>query len=340
MAKSTTESPSGRHRDLWRVEANRWVYSEFATPYERLLASKARAGTRDRAGRGARGRRGPRPGRGDRPGAPVPRPAARGGGGPDQPRSPHPPAGEGAEGRGPLRGAARGLAQARRLGLKGDVAAQPPQRTRKPPDVHPAGRRCCWARNSHWASRPSFRRHQAGPPRPSAAPPVRRCCRHRPTAGRRSHCASMCGRTQAGIDRVPMALILDVRQGADDRAVVGPGGAAPAPAHPLLRADLQSKDNPGSPASISHERPMCATSAVSLYDPLSAESLYSHLTADAGATSALPFRDESRAIVGYRRENSLDRSSPAHPEAATRAIFCFGAWARLAWRPGQGAGGG
>ena len=44
MAKSTTESPSGRHRDLWRVEANRWVYSEFATAYERLLASKHERG--------------------------------------------------------------------------------------------------------------------------------------------------------------------------------------------------------------------------------------------------------------------------------------------------------
>ena len=44
MAKSTTESPSGRHRDLWRVEANRWVYSEYATPYERLLASKHQRG--------------------------------------------------------------------------------------------------------------------------------------------------------------------------------------------------------------------------------------------------------------------------------------------------------
>jgi hypothetical protein len=45
MAKSTTESPSGHHRDLWRVEANRWVYSEFATPCERLLASKYERGT-------------------------------------------------------------------------------------------------------------------------------------------------------------------------------------------------------------------------------------------------------------------------------------------------------
>ena len=44
MAKSTTESPSGRHPDLWRVEANRWVYSEFATPYARLLASKHERG--------------------------------------------------------------------------------------------------------------------------------------------------------------------------------------------------------------------------------------------------------------------------------------------------------
>ena len=40
MTKSTTEGPSGRHRDLWRVEANRWVHSEFATPCERLLARR------------------------------------------------------------------------------------------------------------------------------------------------------------------------------------------------------------------------------------------------------------------------------------------------------------
>lgn len=44
MVKSTIESPSGRHPDLWRVEANRWVYSEYATPYERLLASKHQRG--------------------------------------------------------------------------------------------------------------------------------------------------------------------------------------------------------------------------------------------------------------------------------------------------------
>ena len=40
MAKSTTESPSGRHRDLWRVEANRWIYSKFGSRYEQLLARK------------------------------------------------------------------------------------------------------------------------------------------------------------------------------------------------------------------------------------------------------------------------------------------------------------
>ena len=44
MAKSTTESPSGRPPTLWRVEANRWVYSEYTTPYERLLASKHQRG--------------------------------------------------------------------------------------------------------------------------------------------------------------------------------------------------------------------------------------------------------------------------------------------------------
>ena len=38
VVKSTTEGPSGRHPDLWRVDDNRWVYSEYATPYERLLA--------------------------------------------------------------------------------------------------------------------------------------------------------------------------------------------------------------------------------------------------------------------------------------------------------------
>ena len=44
MTKSTIESPSGRHRDLWRVEANRWIYSEHATPYEHLLASRCERG--------------------------------------------------------------------------------------------------------------------------------------------------------------------------------------------------------------------------------------------------------------------------------------------------------
>src|SRR3954470_17815945 len=44
MTTSTIESPSGRHRDLWRVEANRWFYSEFATAYARLLASRYERG--------------------------------------------------------------------------------------------------------------------------------------------------------------------------------------------------------------------------------------------------------------------------------------------------------
>jgi hypothetical protein len=40
MAKSTIKSPSGRHRDLWRVEANRWIYSKLGSRYEQLLARK------------------------------------------------------------------------------------------------------------------------------------------------------------------------------------------------------------------------------------------------------------------------------------------------------------
>ena len=40
MAKLTNETPSGRHRDLWRVEANRWIYSKFGSRYEQLLALK------------------------------------------------------------------------------------------------------------------------------------------------------------------------------------------------------------------------------------------------------------------------------------------------------------
>src|SRR3954468_12294668 len=50
MTKSTMESPSGRHRDLWRVEANRWIYSEFGSVYDLLLAKKGEMGPGDERG--------------------------------------------------------------------------------------------------------------------------------------------------------------------------------------------------------------------------------------------------------------------------------------------------
>src|SRR3954463_11168771 len=50
MMKSTMESPSGRHRDLWRGEAVRWIYSEFGSVYDLLLAKKGEMGPGDERG--------------------------------------------------------------------------------------------------------------------------------------------------------------------------------------------------------------------------------------------------------------------------------------------------
>ena len=89
----TTESPSGRHPDLWRVEANRWVLQRVRDPVRAPAGQQARAGARDRAGRDARVRGPSRSRRGDRARMRIHRAARRGGGGPDQPRSPDRPAG-------------------------------------------------------------------------------------------------------------------------------------------------------------------------------------------------------------------------------------------------------
>ena len=40
MSKSTARGPRGRHPDLWRAEASRWVYAAFDSPYAKLLAYK------------------------------------------------------------------------------------------------------------------------------------------------------------------------------------------------------------------------------------------------------------------------------------------------------------